>query len=74
MPRALRLVSTAPGGPAGSAASALLLSLCGARWPAAARPAFAPLREHAAAAAALVPPARRPELLAAASLALLLPP
>ena len=74
MPRALRLVSTAPGGPAGRAASALLLSLCGARWPAAARPAFAPLREHAAAAAALVPPARRPELLAAASLALLLPP
>ena len=74
VPRALRLVATAPGGPAGRAASALLLSLCGARWPAEARPAFAPLREHTAAAAALVPPARRPELLAAASLALLLPP
>ena len=66
LPRALRLVATAPGGRAGRAASALPLSLCGARWPAAARPAFAPLREHAAAAADLVPPARRPELLAAA--------
>ena len=34
VPRALHLVATAPGGPAGRAASALLLSLCGARWPA----------------------------------------
>ncbi len=74
VPRTLRLVATAPGAAAGRAAGGLLLSLCAARWPAAAAPAFVPLRENAAAAAELVAPPRRPELLAAAGLAMLLPP